>query len=214
MLQIYRTWYLCNKQLVEVETQQYWWGRAGGCDFLRKSCFELIHEPSQIDTVSEYPKMSEVRAQIDYDSPELDEDYEDTRTIYPLIEDDKSDTFLAHSEQMPIPLPFCDERDLFFEVALHAPKKVCLSNGTAEMSYTVHCQILTKLKVVPESYQPITLESQLPDLVPLLNKQALNTYGSDYDHRYCPLPKAVIEGQLKNVPWNAKFVNCEHDHLD
>ncbi|KAI1727492.1 leishmanolysin domain-containing protein [Ditylenchus destructor] len=140
-------WYLCNKELVEVETQQYWWGRAAGCDFLRKSCFELIHEPS-INTAAEYPKMSEVRAQIDYESPELDEEYEDIQTIYPWIEDDKADTLLMHSEQMTIPLPFCDERDLFFEVALHAPKK------------------------------------------------------------------AVIEGQLKNAPWNAKLVHCEHDHLD
>ena len=150
---------MCNKELVEAETQQYWWGRASGCDFLKKSCFDLIHEPAPINMAAEYPKMSEVRSQDDFENTELDEEYEDTRTIYPWVDDEKSNTLFTHSEQTILPLPFCDEKDLFFELAVHAPKKICLSNGTTEMSYTVHCQILTKLKVMAENYQVFILRT-------------------------------------------------------
>ncbi|KAI6194473.1 hypothetical protein M3Y96_01128600 [Aphelenchoides besseyi] len=36
------SWYLVNKKLIAEETSGYWYGRNFGCDFLEKSCYEVL----------------------------------------------------------------------------------------------------------------------------------------------------------------------------
>lgn len=136
---------MCNEDLVEAETRQYWWGRGVGCAFFESSCFEILLNAS----LSANPRYDEYLGEEAY--------AEEEEFVSTKMEEGPRDTFLLHSDQNALPLPFCDDRDLFFELALEAPKKVCLSNATVEKSFIVHCQIVKKLKVTPKHFEVVNV---------------------------------------------------------
>uniref|UniRef100_A0A915EPX2 Leishmanolysin-like peptidase n=1 Tax=Ditylenchus dipsaci TaxID=166011 RepID=A0A915EPX2_9BILA len=159
------SWYMTNRHLVEIESGHYWWGRQAGCAFLTKNCFELIHQTmSQQQTYDWHNRQQQ---------------------------DHRNDMGSGIWQKFHTTLPFCDERDYLRELTTNAPKEICLSNGTHLVYYTVKCQLTTTLKIKPINYEPISLQSQYPQVEQLLRNRGAygGVYGSDYDYRYCPLPK-------------------------
>lgn len=102
---------------------------------------------------------------------------------------------------------FCNEEELISEISKHKPKKLCFSNGINIKTYDVHCKIQTKLHLRPKFFEvnhllkiifykkikPTSLQSQFTSLtVDEDGWRPPKIYGSDFNHRYCPMIKVKM----------------------